>query len=80
MWDTCKLAVWLSIFTKLNKVSCLVLMFIIIVCSIAAFNFSTANCNVSAALLHEKDLFLSCIFSNEFLSYTRDLKASRMNI
>ena len=53
-------------------------MFIIIVCLIAAFNFSTADYNVSTALLHEKDLFLNCVCSNESLSYIRDLKANRM--
>ena len=50
----------------------------ILVCSIASFSFSTANYNVT--LLHEKDLFLSCVCSKESLSYVRDLKAHRMQI
>ena len=52
-----------------------VVMFIL-VCSMAAFNFSTAHKNVTHFCLKKR--FVSRVCCNESLSYIRDLKATKM--
>ena len=56
------------------KIRAEVVMFIL-VCSIAAFNFSTAHKNVTHSCLKER--FVSHVCCNESLSHIRDLKATK---